>query len=112
MTKFEFRSNGHPTLGIELEMGIVNGETMELSKTEDIAAMESLIDWLPRHLPEDDDVAIAHGDFRLETLIVARNIERTVARVGLHAQIGHEEGPAVLAAIELIVGAELDIPEP
>ena len=41
----------------------------QASKTEEIPAMDSLIDWLPLHLPEDDDVAIAHGDFRLENLI-------------------------------------------
>ncbi len=51
----------------------------QASKTEDIAAMDSLIDWLPRHLPEDDDVAIAHGDFRLENLIFHPTEARVLA---------------------------------
>ncbi len=52
----------------------------QASKTEDIATMDRLIDWLPRHLPEDDAVAIAHGDFRLENLIFHPN-EPTVLAV-------------------------------
>ncbi len=51
----------------------------QASKTEDIAAMDSLIDWLPRHLPEDDDIAIAHGDFRLENLIFHPTEPRVLA---------------------------------
>jgi aminoglycoside phosphotransferase (APT) family kinase protein len=34
-----------------------------------IAAMDSLIDWLPRHLPAGDETCIAHGDFRLDNLM-------------------------------------------
>jgi len=38
-----------------------------------IAALDELVEWLPRHLPEDDGrVAIAHGDFRLGNLIFHR----------------------------------------
>lgn len=39
------------------------------SQTEEIAAMDRLIDWLPGNLPADEEVSIAHGDFRLENLI-------------------------------------------
>ena len=31
--------------------------------------MDHLIAWLPRHIPQDDETTIAHGDFRLENLI-------------------------------------------
>lgn len=34
-----------------------------------IGAMDQLIEWLPRHLPVNDETAIAHGDFRLDNLI-------------------------------------------
>ncbi len=34
-----------------------------------IAAMDHLMDWLPKHLPTGDETAIAHGDFRLDNLI-------------------------------------------
>jgi len=42
----------------------------EASKTHDIESMDRLIDWLPKSIPEDDSTTIAHGDFRLENLIL------------------------------------------
>ncbi|XP_052713124.1 acyl-CoA dehydrogenase family member 10-like isoform X2 [Crassostrea angulata] len=41
----------------------------EASKTEEIEAMNKLIDWLNKHIPEKEAVTIAHGDFRLDNLI-------------------------------------------
>lgn len=41
------------------------------SETHRIAAMEALIDWLPRHLPPEQPTRIVHGDFRLDNLIFA-----------------------------------------
>jgi aminoglycoside phosphotransferase (APT) family kinase protein len=35
-----------------------------------IPAMDSLIDWLPDHLPEDDLVTVVHGDYRLGNLML------------------------------------------
>lgn len=42
----------------------------EASKTSDLADMSFLIDWLPTHIPDGDETRIAHGDFRLENLII------------------------------------------
>jgi aminoglycoside phosphotransferase (APT) family kinase protein len=40
------------------------------SETEPLAAMEQLIDWLPRHcLPDDGAVSLVHGDFRIDNLM-------------------------------------------
>lgn len=39
------------------------------SQSTEIPEMERLIDVLPARLPEDDVVALVHGDFRLENLI-------------------------------------------
>jgi aminoglycoside phosphotransferase (APT) family kinase protein len=40
------------------------------SETEHSAAMERLIDWLPRNMPGDDgQVSLVHGDFRLDNLM-------------------------------------------
>lgn len=33
------------------------------------AAMARVIEWLPAHLPQDDETAIAHGDYRLGNLV-------------------------------------------
>lgn len=42
------------------------------SETEHIEAMETLMDWLPEHLPEDDGkVSLIHGDYRLDNMIFA-----------------------------------------
>jgi aminoglycoside phosphotransferase (APT) family kinase protein len=35
------------------------------------AAMESLIAWLPAHVPADEDAVIAHGDYRLGNVMFA-----------------------------------------
>lgn len=49
------------------------------SQTEEIPAMDRLIDWLPANMPADDAVTIAHGDFRLENLIFHPTEPRVMA---------------------------------
>jgi aminoglycoside phosphotransferase (APT) family kinase protein len=40
------------------------------SETESIAAMDRLIEWLPRNLPDDDGkVSLIHGDFRIDNIV-------------------------------------------
>ena len=39
------------------------------SATENIEAMERLIEWLPKHIPADEQTSIVHGDFRLDNTI-------------------------------------------
>lgn len=39
------------------------------SETEHIEAVENLIRWLPDHIPQADETAIVHGDFRLDNVI-------------------------------------------
>jgi aminoglycoside phosphotransferase (APT) family kinase protein len=39
------------------------------SQTEEIPAMERLIEWLPEHIPPGDETRIVHGDFRLDNVI-------------------------------------------
>ena len=51
------------------------------SETRRIAAMETLIDWLPDHIPEDDGrVSLIHGDYRLDNIMFAPD-ELAVAAV-------------------------------
>jgi aminoglycoside phosphotransferase (APT) family kinase protein len=42
-----------------------------LSETGRIEAMEKLVDWLPRHLPQGETTRLVHGDYRLDNLIIA-----------------------------------------
>jgi aminoglycoside phosphotransferase (APT) family kinase protein len=41
----------------------------ESSRTRDNPAIDKLAEWLPRHLPEGDETAICHGDFRLDNMV-------------------------------------------
>ncbi len=39
------------------------------SETDKNEAMERLIEWLPEHIPADEETGIVHGDFRLDNAI-------------------------------------------
>ena len=39
------------------------------SRVVDTPAMDRLIEWLPAHMPDDDEAAIAHGDYRIGNLL-------------------------------------------
>lgn len=41
------------------------------SETEEIPEVERLIEWLPATLPQQDRVAIIHGDYRIDNMIYA-----------------------------------------
>jgi aminoglycoside phosphotransferase (APT) family kinase protein len=41
----------------------------QASETEKIEEMDRLIEWLPRHIPPDEETSIVHGDYRLDNLI-------------------------------------------
>ena len=49
------------------------------SETAPIAAMDRLIDWLPAHLPDDEETCIVHGDYRLDNMIFAAEEPRLLA---------------------------------
>jgi aminoglycoside phosphotransferase (APT) family kinase protein len=40
------------------------------SRSEDISALEALIEWLPANIPEGDQTTIVHGDYRLDNLVL------------------------------------------
>ena len=49
------------------------------SETEPIEAMDRLIDWLPHHVPADDETSVVHGDYRLDNLIFHPSERRIIA---------------------------------
>ncbi len=51
----------------------------QASRTDDIASMEALMEWLPDHVPESDENGIVHGDFRVGNLILHPTEPRVVA---------------------------------
>ncbi|AQQ68158.1 phosphotransferase family protein [Microbulbifer agarilyticus] len=61
------------------------------SETETIPAMEALMQWLPANLPEDDgQVALVHGDFRLDNMMFHPTEPRVLALVDWElSTLGH-----------------------
>ena len=49
------------------------------SETEKIEAMDNLIEWLPKNIPEGDETSIVHGDFRLDNMIFHPTEPRVLA---------------------------------
>jgi aminoglycoside phosphotransferase (APT) family kinase protein len=50
-----------------------------LSETERIEAMDNLIDYLPRNIPEEDATSIVHGDYRMDNMIFHATEARILA---------------------------------
>jgi aminoglycoside phosphotransferase (APT) family kinase protein len=49
------------------------------SETEAIPEVDRLIEWLPTSLPQQDRVAIVHGDYRIDNMIFAGGEDRVIA---------------------------------
>ncbi|MCH2334946.1 MAG: phosphotransferase [Pseudomonadales bacterium] len=49
------------------------------SETENIDAMNHLIDWLPKNIPAESSTGIVHGDFRLGNLLLHETQPKIVA---------------------------------
>ncbi|TAL31405.1 phosphotransferase [Phenylobacterium sp.] len=62
----------------------------EGAKTDEIPAMDALIDKLPARIPQDQSVSIAHGDYRLENVMFHPTENRIVAVLDWElSTIGH-----------------------
>ncbi|BCW90276.1 hypothetical protein sos41_34440 [Alphaproteobacteria bacterium SO-S41] len=60
------------------------------AQTDEIPAMEELIKWMPDHIPPDDSVSIAHGDYRLENMIIKADRPEVLAVLDWElSTIGH-----------------------
>ncbi len=60
------------------------------SRTGDIPAMESLMEWLPEHIPAGDQTVIVHGDYRLDNLVFHPTEPRIVGVLDWElATLGH-----------------------
>jgi aminoglycoside phosphotransferase (APT) family kinase protein len=63
------------------------------SETTKIEEMERLIAWLPEHIPDDNSIAVVHGDFRLDNMIVHATEPRVIAVLDWElSTIGHPLG--------------------
>ena len=61
------------------------------TETGVIAEMDSLIQWLPKHMPDDDGrIALVHGDYRLDNMIFHHCEPRVLALVDWElSTLGH-----------------------
>lgn len=60
------------------------------AQTDQIPEMEQLIDWMPTHIPAEDSVSIAHGDYRLENTMFHATEPRMIAVLDWElSTIGH-----------------------
>jgi aminoglycoside phosphotransferase (APT) family kinase protein len=49
------------------------------SETQDVEAMNRLIDWLPQNVPPGEETTIVHGDYRMDNLVFHPTEPRIVA---------------------------------
>jgi aminoglycoside phosphotransferase (APT) family kinase protein len=63
------------------------------SKTEDIAEMDALMEWLPANIPEADETTVVHGDYRIGNCILHPSQPRIVAVLDWElSTLGHPLG--------------------
>ncbi len=81
---------GYPGNYFERQVGRWTKQYMA-SETDRIPEMESLIDWLPANMPEDDGkVALVHGDYRLDNMLFHPEEARVLALVDWElSTLGH-----------------------
>ena len=60
------------------------------SETANIDAMNSLIEWLPENIPDDESASVVHGDYRLDNMIVHPTEPKVIAVLDWElSTIGH-----------------------
>lgn len=66
------------------------GEQYKASETETVLAMNAIMDWLPKNIPDTQETSIVHGDFRLPNCIIHPTDPRIVAMLDWElCTIGH-----------------------
>lgn len=82
------------------------------SETEYVEDLEHLIDYLERHLPEDDGlVSLVHGDFRLDNMMFKRTQDDTAEVVAILdwelSTLGHPYADLAYQCMQLRLPADL-----
>lgn len=78
------------------------------SETEQIVAMNRLIEWLPANLPEDDGQAsLVHGDYRLDNIVFHPSENRALAVLDWElSTLGHPYADLAYQCMQLRMGRD------
>jgi len=81
------------------------------SETEHIEAMEILMAWLPKHLPEDDGkISLIHGDYRLDNMIFAHGKAEVLAILDWElSTLGHPYSDIAYQCMQLRMPTDPDL---
>lgn len=79
------------------------------SELRPIAAMEALISWLGKHLPEDDGrVSLVHGDYRLDNMIFDPSSPKVIALLDWElSTLGHPFADVGYQCMQLRMPADI-----
>jgi aminoglycoside phosphotransferase (APT) family kinase protein len=81
----------------------------ELSRTDAIPAMDALLEWLPRHTPDEDVTTLVHGDYRLGNLILHPDEPRVVAVLDWElSTLGHPLADLAYQCVFDVLGTGLE----
>lgn len=79
VTQVGLQDYGHPGNYFARQVGMWTKQ-YRAAETDTLPAMEKLLAWLPEHLPpEDGQVSLTHGDYRLDNLIFHPSEARIIA---------------------------------
>ena len=98
---------GRPGNYFERQIGRWSSQ-YKASETEQIAAMDQLIEWLPANLPQDDGQAsLVHGDYRLDNIVFHRTEGRALAVLDWElSTLGHPYADLAYQCMQLRVGRD------
>jgi len=82
------------------------------TKTENIDAMNRLMEWLPANMPEDDHkVSLIHGDFRIDNMIFHPTAPTALALLDWElSTLGHPYADLAYQCMQLRLGSDAIIP--
>ena len=98
---------GRPGNYFERQIGRWSAQ-YKASETEEIPAMDQLIEWLPANLPEDDgQVSLTHGDYRLDNIVFHPTESRGLAVLDWElSTLGHPYSDLAYQCMQLRMGQD------
>jgi aminoglycoside phosphotransferase (APT) family kinase protein len=78
----------------------------EAARTDPVPTMDSLIAWLPEHIPVDDTTTLVHGDYRIDNMIFHEAEARVLAVLDWElSTLGHPLADLAYACMPYHIGS-------